>query len=244
MSKIEGRNFPKSWQEVSFDLKLLFAQIGGSIVLMLLGQLLPLGVVIGLTGLLFVVLIGLSVRHRRKLGWHWPGVGSCEVLGAALATGIGLLGIGAASQWISPFDPATFSWFAGSFVMVLFGTLASLKVVFATEREFKTCCGERRLSTDEPQPEVQDTSGDRFHRVSLRFMIWGARIWMLFITQFLAVSVYMLFFADPRIFSPDSMTPESPLSERLLALGFVVVLLLFVMFQHEYLRGKLRRLDS
>ncbi len=66
---------------------------------------------------------------------------------------------------------------------------------------------------------------------------------MVLVAVFFAVSVYLLFFADPGDFADGSMTPESPLLSRLFALGFLLVLFLFGLFQHALVQEYLRKLD-
>ncbi len=66
--------FPRTWKEMSLEYKLIAVYHICMMVLFLLGGLLSITSELSITGILVLILISLSIRHRRQTGWRWPGV--------------------------------------------------------------------------------------------------------------------------------------------------------------------------
>jgi len=81
-------------------------------------------------------------------------------------------------------------------------------------------------------------------RTILTICLWTIRGWMLLCAVAFVVAIYVLFFADPKHFSEDSLTPESPLVSRLQALGFVIALNVFGLFQYVVVKNAIRKIGS
>tara|TARA_R110002072_G_scaffold36261_41_gene106897 strand:- start:6215 stop:6994 length:780 start_codon:yes stop_codon:yes gene_type:complete len=101
-------------------------------------------------GVALVVLVVLSVKHRRERGWRWPGVRTKNVLGALAAVVV----IGA---FVAPViaigapGPAT-AWVGGVFGMGLFAILGALHLVQAHRDDFDRCCTGERLAPEDLEP--------------------------------------------------------------------------------------------
>ena len=76
--------------------------------------------------------------------------------------------------------------------------------------------------------------------IILKFCLWILRAWMILVAASFIVFVYLLFFANPEAFGPDSLTSKSPLSSRLMLLGFVVFLFIFGYALHQTFQRELR----
>ncbi len=72
--------------------------------------------------------------------------------------------------------------------------------------------------------------------------LWMIRVWMALVVGFFFLAVYLLFFADPESFDDGSLTPNSPLWSRLLALGVMCSLFFLGLVQHVLFQRKLRAL--
>src|SRR5690349_4536807 len=74
--------YPKTWSEMSFDFRLMFAWCGCMMALMILGDAASIDTGLLLAALLAGLLVLLSVRYRRAHGWRWPGARAAEVASA------------------------------------------------------------------------------------------------------------------------------------------------------------------
>jgi hypothetical protein len=133
---------PKQRKE-SYDLRLFFGFHASMMALMVLRFTARVGIVFEMVvvGGLLVVGLVLSVRHRRKHGWHWPRVGWKDVLGALVCAGLGVYFLGAALPGTTVFNPNLFPWLSAGGGILLFGVLSALKVCQATSEEFFRHCG-------------------------------------------------------------------------------------------------------
>ena len=180
MFEVDDRKYPTSWKEMSFDFKLFFVFHGCMMVLFLVGRVFPVEVLIGVVSVLLAVLTGFSIHHRIKSDWHWPGVGIKGVVGSVFSIALGLFFLGAATPRISPLQPAFFPWFAAGGGIILFGILSSLRVVFRSESEFQSYCGDQRLKKPEPErPSSTEASWKKAVRIAFSlyfFAVWIASV--------------------------------------------------------------------
>lgn len=199
MFQIDDKKYPKSWREMSFDFKLFFVFHGCMMVLFIIGRAFPIEVLIGIVGALLFVLAGLSIHHRIKSEWHWPGVGIKGLLGVVFSVALGLFFLGAATPRISPLNPTFFPWFAAGGGIILFWILSGLKIVFQSESEFQGHCGEQRLKKSEPSTPSHEPSWKKGVRVA--FTVYFMVTWIA------GVSFFWQFNTAFRDGTPES-TPE------------------------------------
>ena len=179
MVELHGRKYPKSWKEMSFDFKLFFVFHGCMMVLFMIGRAFPIQVLIGIVSLLLVVLTSLSIRHRVKSVWHWPGVGVKGVLGVVFSIAVGLFFLGSVTPRISPLNSAFFPWFAAGGGIILFWILSGLKIVFLSESEFQSYCGDQRLKSSEPASPSSEIPWKKAVRIAFSvyfFAVWIAAV--------------------------------------------------------------------
>jgi hypothetical protein len=87
-----------------------------------------------------VVSIVLSIRHRKKHAWHWPGARIRDALWAFAAVLLVVFFFGAALPGRSPLDPKLFPWCAAGACILLFAVLSGLHVVCELEKDFLRQC--------------------------------------------------------------------------------------------------------
>jgi hypothetical protein len=93
------------------------------------------------TILLVAVLVAVSVRNRKKKGWHWQGIGATNVLfaiGSAILIAFFLF---AATPLFPPSNPQSLPWYLAGAGIGIFGILHSLRIVYAAEADFLANCG-------------------------------------------------------------------------------------------------------
>src|SRR5258708_24850380 len=69
-----SQDYPRKWKDMSFDFKLMFVFHGCMMILFMIGGALSTRQELVFAGVLLLVLILLSSRHRSRLGWRWDGV--------------------------------------------------------------------------------------------------------------------------------------------------------------------------
>lgn len=176
MFELDDKKLPKTWKEISFDFKLFFVFHGCMMVLFVVGRLFPIHLLIGIVGVLLFVLAGLSVHHRVKSDWRWPGIGVKGLLSAVFSIALGLFFLGAVTPRISPLDPAFFPWFAAGGGIILFWVLSSLKIVFRSESEFQSHCGDQRQKKAEPARPLSEASWKKAVRTA--FFLYFFAVWI------------------------------------------------------------------
>ncbi|MBM4050520.1 MAG: hypothetical protein FJ279_35950 [Planctomycetes bacterium] len=176
MFEVDDKKYPKSWKEMSFDFKLFFVFHGCMMVLFMVGRAIPIQALITIVSALLVVLAGLSIHHRTKFDWHWPGVGIKGVLSAVLSIALGLFFLGAATPRISPLNPAAFPWFAAGGGIIVFWILSSLKIVFQSESEFQSHCGDQRLR--KPEPAIPSSEEPWKKAARTAFSLYFFAVWI------------------------------------------------------------------
>ena len=65
-------NSPR-WRELSYDVRLFIVFFASVMAMSLVGGLLPEHAPAAILTLLAAMLAALSIRHRRRIGWVWPG---------------------------------------------------------------------------------------------------------------------------------------------------------------------------
>ena len=124
---------------MSVDFRLMFAYHGSMMVMMVAGGGLSLQQEILITTVLVTVLVSVSLRHRARVGWHWPGANGKDVLGAiGSATLIAFFLFSATPLF--PLSPQVFPWYLACGGIGAFGILSALKVVSGTESDFLLHC--------------------------------------------------------------------------------------------------------
>lgn len=121
-----------------------------------------------------VVAVILSLRNRRRTGWHWPGARLKDILGALAASALIIFFFGAILPGASPLNPRIFPFLAAGFNFLVFAILSGLKIVFEKEDEFLRYCGEFR-PTEARLP------------VSSPLPFWKRLLWGAFQVYFLAI---------------------------------------------------------
>jgi hypothetical protein len=131
---------PKTWKDMSVDFRLLFVFHGSMMVLMMTGGGLSLLQEVFIVATLVAILVSISMRHRARTNWHWPGVGDKDVLsaiGAAVAIAFFLFG---ATPLFPPLSPRILPWYLAGINIGIFGILSALKLVHASEVDFLLHC--------------------------------------------------------------------------------------------------------
>lgn len=182
MFEPDGRRYPRSWKEMSFDFKLFFVFHGCMMVLFMFGSVVTVQALIGVVSGLLVVLTGLSIRHRILLKWHWPGVGVKEVLGAIFSIALGLFFLGAVTPRFVPLTPAVFPWFAAGGGIIFFWTLSRLKIIFPTKNEFQSHCGDRGPEMSEPIRPAAEPAWKKTARTA--FSLYFLAVWIVGVSFF------------------------------------------------------------
>lgn len=122
---------------MSFDMKLMFAYHLAMMAMMLGGRALTVPIELALAGGWAAVLATVSVIHKRREGWRWPGVRPLNLLAAAgTLAAIGLF-LFAATPNFPPTTPWALPWYLAGGGIGLFGILNSLKVVSRSRDEFE-----------------------------------------------------------------------------------------------------------
>ena len=145
-------------------------------VLIIIGRAFPTEVLIGIVGALLIVLAGLSIRHRKKSEWHWPGVGGKGIFNVVLTIALGIFFLGAMTPRVSPLDPMSFPWFAAVAGIMLFWVLSHLKIMFRSESEFQNHCGDQRLKESEPATPSLEPSWKKGVRTI--FTVYFVAVWI------------------------------------------------------------------
>ncbi|WP_425397251.1 hypothetical protein [Aeoliella sp.] len=188
MSDDNEAKFPRTWQEMSLDYKLLTIFSLCVMFLWMVGQSLLIQWQIAIVGVLLAGVAGVAIYHRVKTRWHWPGVGVRGVLGAVLGSACGLFFLCAAAIRISPLEPKWFPWFAFGGGIILFSVLTSLRFAITAESDYQRCCGVQLLPT--PIESDDQTTKPSWKR-SLRgaFTLCGAVVWLVAVGYFWKLNV-------------------------------------------------------
>lgn len=132
-----------TWKDTTLDFKLLFVYHGTMMVMFAAGQSLTVREEVLVTLLLLAVLVAISIRHRRKTNWHWPGIGFREFLYALWAIFVVGFFLFGATPLFPPLELSTLPWYLAGIGIGLFGILSALRVVSNSETEFLRQCRTR-----------------------------------------------------------------------------------------------------
>jgi hypothetical protein len=134
------QRYPKKWKEMSLDFKLMFVYHGSMMVLFIAGQNLSVSQEILLTSFLVVVLVAISLRHRRLTNWRWPPVRPSNVFWALFGAVAIAFFLFSATPLFPPSDHRILPWYLAGLGIGVFGILTSLRVVDASEADFLSHC--------------------------------------------------------------------------------------------------------
>jgi hypothetical protein len=146
------------WKELSHDFRLFMGFFGVCFVLFAWGE-----ASIWLQSTLFIIAVGiivtLSIVHRIRTRWRWPGVQAKGIATAILTLVCGGLLAIAALPLFPPTDPHLFAWYAGVASITMYNVLLRLRIVFSTEAAFLAYCGDgQRPSTEVSASETTSVS--------------------------------------------------------------------------------------
>jgi hypothetical protein len=133
-------NFPTRWRDFSPDYKLAFVYLGCMALLFMSGGSLSLKQVVVAGIMVATVLVSLSARHRRGMGWRWPGVQAKAALASlGVVVGAGIFEF-APSGSTPPTDPRFLPWHMFGFGGGVLGMLIALRVVQPSKPDFLKQC--------------------------------------------------------------------------------------------------------
>src|ERR1051325_797039 len=112
---------PQSWKEMSVDFRLMFVYHGSMMVMMVLGQTLSRRQEILITVVLVGILVSVSLKHRARSNWHWPGVGIKEILSAVATAALISFFLWGASSMSPTLTPQIVPWFLAGAGIGMFG---------------------------------------------------------------------------------------------------------------------------
>lgn len=137
---------PPNRPRESYDFKLFFGFHVGMMALMVLRFVAGIGIVFEMVVVSGLLITGfaLSLRHRSKQGWRWPGAGWKDVLVALVLAALVVYFLGAAMPDTTVLNPDLFPFLAAGGGILLFGVLGALKICHKTEEEFLRHCGADR----------------------------------------------------------------------------------------------------
>jgi hypothetical protein len=176
-----GQFSPKNWNDMSMDYRLLSVYLGFVMLLAMGGgDRLSFSGFLILTGLLVVVLIAISRRHRKRNHWQWPG-GNARTLTDAAVTFVPIASLLFAATPQFPVRAVLPCYLVGLGIGA-FSVLEVLRIVSMSKAEFWMDCyffdpsGQKiaRVSRlPEAKPPVESTGKKWIHR-SFRtlFLLW------------------------------------------------------------------------
>lgn len=162
---------------MALDFKLFFIYHISMMVLMVAGNDLPINTFLTLVGALFAIIVTVSIVHRWKSKWHWPGVGFKGVLISVLGLGLGLFFLGSTVPRFSRLDPHHLPWLGGGGGIVVFALLVGFRISSPTEADFQRHCGDS--PQDDPNVRKAPTEPLWNRRIRMAFQIYGTIIWIL-----------------------------------------------------------------
>ena len=147
-----SHRYPRKWSEMSLDYKLFFVYHGSMMAMMVAGRSLSTRSTLQVVVVLIGLLTAISISHRQKAGWRWPGIKFPDVLKAAGTLLLILLFLFAATPMFPPVK--VLPWYLAGAGIGMLGILTAVKVVDISEAEFALHC------------RVLDQSGQEIPRAS------------------------------------------------------------------------------
>jgi hypothetical protein len=132
--------YPKKWNEMSLDMRLMFGYHISMMVMMIAGGSLTVRQELTIAAAIAVLIVLVSRYHRQKKHWRWPGVKPLDVLYAVAGIVLISFFLYAATPLFPPNNGHVVPWYLAGLGIGLFGILQSLKVVYAAEAEFALNC--------------------------------------------------------------------------------------------------------
>ena len=168
---------------MSLDFRLMFVYHGSMMLMMLVGQgLRSIRPEILFTLALVAVLASISLRHRSSTHWHWPGIGTKNILAAVGTAALIAFFLGGAMPLFPPSKPQALPWYLAGAGIGMFGILSALKLVYSSEAEFLLYCStvdqygqEMPRASELPQPKIVEVTWKKVVRVAhttVFFLIW------------------------------------------------------------------------
>jgi hypothetical protein len=115
----------QKWKDMSVDFRLMFVYHGSMMLMFLVGQAgLSVRMELQLTGLLAVVLIAISIKHRRQTNWRWPGVKASNVIYAVGSLALVAFFLFAGTPLFPPLIGAALPWYLAGLGIGTFGVLS------------------------------------------------------------------------------------------------------------------------
>lgn len=176
-----AENRPKSWTEMSFDMRLFFGFHACMVVLMLARFALSASIAfeIGVVCCAALIALLLSILNRKRHGWHWPGATWKHVLTALGVAALVLYFLGAALPGTTVLNPNFFPWLAAGGGFLVFGVLSALNIVQQSEVELQRHCGEGKqveaLPPTPPGPQLPTWK----RAVASAFGIYFLAVWII-----------------------------------------------------------------
>jgi hypothetical protein len=149
-------DYPRTWSEMSFEFKGMFAYHIVMMAMMLVGGSLAFIAQIAIAGVIAFLVAAASLLRRLRHRWRWPGLTVLRAAGAVLLAALMgyflFAGVGGALQAQSfaldrPFAPGP--WMLAGLGIAVFSILNVLRVTHVSEKAFQRECGDQAL---EPQP--------------------------------------------------------------------------------------------
>jgi len=203
--------YPRSWREMSLEFKSMFAYHIGMMVMFMAGGLLTIPLEVGVALTLAAMCVLLSLRHRRLVGWRWPGVSTKDVLLALAVIVGGVVFLTAATPMFSPFEPYALPWYLAGVGIVSFNVLIMLRVITYAESDFVAPATQPVAAASEatPSPAVP-----RWHAlVRMACTVLFVVAWL----DFMA-----FFYVSGQAFQHGSTTPTAMQTEPMKDHGTVV----------------------
>jgi hypothetical protein len=157
-------DYPKKWNEMSLEFKLMFVYHGCMMVLFMTGGAFSIRQEIAFTIVLASLLTAISIRHRRSANWRWPGAKPKNV--AAAIGGVILMGVFlyAATPLFPPSNPRSLPWYLAGLGIGIFNVLHALRLVQTSEAAFLAECHEPGNQTEPATPA--EPTDRQWHRIT------------------------------------------------------------------------------
>jgi hypothetical protein len=155
-------DYPKKWEDMSLDFKLMFVYHGCMTILFIVGGAFSTKQELGIAGVLVAVIMSISMRHRREAGWRWQGIETKNLLMAA--GGLALTGflLFSATPLFPPSNPSALPWYLAGFGIGTFNFLQALRVIQPSEAAFLTDC--REPGSQNEQASSAKSAGPPWHK--------------------------------------------------------------------------------
>jgi hypothetical protein len=196
---------------MSLEFKSMFAYHIGMMVMFMTGGLLTVPLEVGVALALAAMCVLLSLRHRRQVGWRWPGVSAKDVLLALVVIVGGVIFLFAATPMFSPLEPQLLPWYLAGVGIVSFNVLTMLRVITYAERDFVAPATQAVAAAGEAAP---GSAVPRWHApVRIACTVLFVVAWL----DFMA-----FFYMSGQAFQHGSRTPTATQTEPMQDHGTVV----------------------